>query len=168
VQTSTSRVPGIRLATMVLLVAGCGATATPAPSQAVASAPPATATSPIGEAPSATTSQQPTVAPGFVRVLFRLSLTGGGAVTATFGLDVHEVGQPSRPVYLCSAGGAAPPCRDGGSYDTTFDLPIGSTVAYRFFQELDPSGSPFHDILPKEFVVDPNSTYKATSYDVQP
>jgi len=155
------------------LLAGCSSALespapTAAPASASASAPVEPAASPTAEESAASPSPEASVPEGFVRVRFRLHLTGGGIPSATFGLEVHEVGtNGSGPLYLCSSHGGAPACSEG-FWEMAFDFPVGATVAYRFYQELDPSGSPYLDIFPKEFVVDPGSTVKTQSYDVQP
>lgn len=163
----------VRLVIVAVMVAGCSATPTAAPTEPISSGQGATpaATAVAADATSAgpTASPEPSIPTGDVRVRFHLDLTGGGVPSATFGLEVHELGKPSSgPVLLCSAHGGAPACVNGGGYERFVDLPLGATVDYRFFQELDPSGSPSIDIFPKEFVVTATSTYKAQTFDIQP
>ena len=174
VRSLARAVPIVRFGLLALLLASCSTVPeSPPPTAAPASvAPPATAAQtaePPTEVPTASLSPSPTVLEGFVRVTFRLLLTGGGVTTATFGVEVHEVGKAGTgPTLLCSAHGGAPACRDGGSYSIHDDLPLGATVDYRFYQELDASGSPYLDIFPTEFVADATSTLKTQSFDIQP
>lgn len=163
----------IRVLVIGLLLAGCvSGTESPGPTAAHPTAPEGSPTEPPatptdGE-PSASSSPEASVRAGFVRVRFRLQLTGGGVVSSTFGLEVHVVGEEGPgPEYLCSSHGGAPACREG-FFDKEYDLPLDARVAYRFFQELDPSGSPYQDIRPMEFVVGPTTTLREQSYDVQP
>jgi hypothetical protein len=79
--------------------------------------------------------------PGSVTVTFRLTLTGQVPPDAAFALQDGIVDGAQHAIYLCSYYGGYPICESGGTYDDVWSGPPGTRLSYRFWRELNASGT---------------------------
>ena len=156
-----------RIAVLALVLVGC-APGNPSPSPVPPTTVPTVTPTAASTIAAPTPSPAATVPEGFVRVRFLLRLTGGGVSSAAFGLDVGVVdGATFEPVVLCAYTGEPEACREGGSFDAFYDLPLGATVSYSFYQILDTDGDPRHVIEEDQFTVDEQTVERDVTYDIQ-
>jgi hypothetical protein len=158
-----------RLFVLAILVAGCGGgaptaappTAGPSPAATIAGAPSATVPPPSA----APASAEPSVPEGFVRVTFKLKLTGGGSSAATMGVDVTEDGGETVSTILCSSPDGTPTCQENRTSEASFVFPEGATIEYVWFQELAPENRIYFQR--NQFVADPSISEREITYDIQ-